>query len=155
MMQHVAARCRGLFVYGTLRRGMALHAHLTHLCAAFEAEGRVRGELFDLGRYPGARQVEGEGNWVTGELFQLRQPEQDLRTLDEVEGFDPRDPESSEFVRALANVTLTDGTSRRAWIYWLGPNAGGTRRVTGGDYAAWLARREPVQQVAGAGQREN
>ena len=106
MMQHVAARCRGLFVYGTLRRGMALHAHLTHLCAAFEAEGRVRGELFDLGRYPGARQVEGEGNWVTGELFQLRQPEQDLRTLDEVEGFDPRDPESSEFVRALAERHL-------------------------------------------------
>jgi gamma-glutamylcyclotransferase (GGCT)/AIG2-like uncharacterized protein YtfP len=143
-MQHDAERCRRLFVYGTLRRDMALHAHLTHLGAAFEAEGRVRGELFDLGRYPGARPAKGEENWVTGELFRLRQPEHDLRRLDEVEGFDPCDPKRSEFVRALADVTLTHGTPCRAWIYWLGPNAGGSRRIAGGDYAAWLARREPV-----------
>ncbi len=144
MMQHEAERCRRLFVYGTLRRGMALHAHLSHLGATFEAEGHVRGELFDLGRYPGARPAEGEGNRVTGELFRLRQPQHDLRRLDEVEGFDPRAAERSEFVRALADVTLTDGTSCRAWIYWLGPNAGGTRHIAGGDYAAWLVRREPV-----------
>jgi len=143
-MQHDAARCHRLFVYGTLRRGMALHAHLAQLGAVFEAEGRVRGELFDLGRYPGARPVEGEGNWVTGELFRLRQPEHDLRKLDEVEGFDPRAPERSEFVRALVDVTLSSGTLCRAWIYWLGPNAGGSRRIAGWDYAAWLARREPV-----------
>lgn len=144
MMQHDAEHCRRLFVYGTLRRGLALHAHLTHLGAVFEMQGRIRAELFDLGRYPGARPAEGEGNWVTGELFGLRQPERDLRKLDKVEGFDPRDPERSEYVRTLADVTLADGTSCRAWIYWLGPNAGGTRRIAGGDYAAWLARREPV-----------
>ena len=101
-----AAKCRRLFVYGTLRRGFELHHHLTRLGARFLAEAKVAAELFDLGRYPGARPAGRRGKWVRGELFQLRRPAQDLRVLDEVEGFVPGAPEQSEFVRAAAEVIL-------------------------------------------------
>jgi len=130
-----AADCELLFVYGTLRRGMKLHHHLTHLAARFRMEATVAGELFDLGRYPGARPAKGNAQWVRGELFQLRRPEHDLVILDEVEGFNPREPERSEFVRALADVITHNGERCRAWIYWLGPTARAIRRIGSGDYA--------------------
>ena len=44
-----------LFVYGTLRRGRALHHHLKRLGAEFIAIGKAQAELFDLGKHPGAR----------------------------------------------------------------------------------------------------
>ncbi len=78
-----------LFVYGTLRRGFELHHHLARLGARFLAEAKVAAELFDRGRYPGARPSGRRGKWVRGELFELRQPARDLRVLDKVEGFVP------------------------------------------------------------------
>jgi gamma-glutamylcyclotransferase (GGCT)/AIG2-like uncharacterized protein YtfP len=129
-----------LFVYGTLRRGFRLHRHLRRLGARFLAEARVAAELFDLGLYPGARPVVGTGKWVSGELFQLRQPKRDLEVLDQVEGFVPDAPERSEFVRATVEILPSNGTRRRAWIYWLGTKVGPARRIASGDYAEWVAR---------------
>jgi gamma-glutamylcyclotransferase (GGCT)/AIG2-like uncharacterized protein YtfP len=138
----VEADCRLLFVYGTLRRGFELHHHLVRLGARFRAKARVAAELFDLGRYLGARPADRKGEWVCGELFQLRQLKHDLTVLDEVEVFIPGTPERSEFVRTVAEVILNNGTRQRAWIYWLGAKARTTRRrVASGDYATWQARR--------------
>ena len=138
---NTAAQCRRLFVYGTLRRGFELHHYLPRLGARFLAEARVAAELIDLGRYPGARPADGKGKWVRGELFQLRQSAYALRVLDKVEGFIPAVPERSEFIRAMAEVIVTQGARQRAWIYWLTAKAGaGRRRIACGDYAAWRAR---------------
>jgi gamma-glutamylcyclotransferase (GGCT)/AIG2-like uncharacterized protein YtfP len=127
--------CERLFVYGTLRRGFPLHAHLMRLRAVFRGPAKVAGELFDLGRFPGARPAGGEGKWVHGELYQLRDTARDLAVLDDLEGFDPGAPQRSEFVRANAGVTLHDGQTCRAWIYWLGPAMIPARRMASGDYA--------------------
>jgi gamma-glutamylcyclotransferase (GGCT)/AIG2-like uncharacterized protein YtfP len=137
--------CRRLFVYGSLRRGFRLHHQLARLGAGFVMEAKVAGELFDLGRYPGARPAKGEGKWVLGEVFQLLHAEHDLKVLDEVEGFIPADPERSEFVRALAEVILPHGAHESAWIYWLSKESlAGCRRIASGDYASWRARTERI-----------
>ena len=131
---------RLLFVYGTLRRGLRLHHHLERLGACFQAEAKVAAELFDLGTYPGACPASGNGKWVSGELFLLADPSRDLEVLDEVEEFIPSAPERSQFVRTFAEVVLMDGTRECAWVYWLGVRArAGRRRISGGNYAVWLA----------------
>jgi gamma-glutamylcyclotransferase (GGCT)/AIG2-like uncharacterized protein YtfP len=136
-----AGDCDLMFVYGTLRRGFPLHPHLQRLGARFRAEATVAAALFDLGRYPGARPARGKGQWLHGELFQLRKPAHDLRVLDRVEDFIASRPERSEFIRAVAEVNLIDGTRERAWIYWLqSKTRAGRRRIPGGNYADWLAR---------------
>jgi gamma-glutamylcyclotransferase (GGCT)/AIG2-like uncharacterized protein YtfP len=142
--------CHRLFVYGTLRRGLRLHHHLARLGASFELEAKVAGELFDLGSYPGARPASGKGKWVLGELFLLRHVENDLKHLDRVEDFNPAAPERSEFVRAVADVVLPDGTRESAWIYWLSEQAQVGRQIACGDYAAWQARTE-VNGVSSSG----
>ena len=135
-----AGNCRLLFVYGTLRRGFELHHHLERLGAKFQDEAQVGAELVDLGRYPGALPAAGNGEWVHGELFELRQPQPDLQVLDRVEGFIPSAPERSEFIRSTAEVILANGARECAWIYWLAPSApAGHRRIAGGDYAVWRA----------------
>jgi gamma-glutamylcyclotransferase (GGCT)/AIG2-like uncharacterized protein YtfP len=133
-----AGQCTLLFVYGTLRRGFELHHHLARLGARFCGAARVAAELVDLGRYPGARPAIGAGKWVTGEIFRLRQPVQDLRILDRIEDCTPGEPGHSEFVRATTDVNLENGERRVAWIYWLSPRAqAGRRRIASGNYAAW------------------
>jgi gamma-glutamylcyclotransferase (GGCT)/AIG2-like uncharacterized protein YtfP len=115
-----AAECHRLFVYGMLRRGFELHHHLARLGARFQSKAKVAARLIDRGRYPGARPSSRKGNWVRGELFELRRPTHDLRILDKVEGCIAGAPERSEFVRALAEVILNNGSRRSAWIYWRG-----------------------------------
>jgi len=121
-----AMDCRLLFVYGSLKRGCGLHHHLARLGARFLACVRVAAVLVERGRYPGARPTQRKGQWVRGELFELRRPARDLKVLDNVEGVIPNDPQRSEFVRALGEVLRNDGARRSAWIYWRGP-----RRNTG------------------------
>ena len=121
-----AIDCRLLFVYGSLKRGCGLHHHLARLGARFLVGGRVAAVLVDRGRYPGARPTQRKGQWVRGELFELRQPARDLKVLDDVEGFFPNGPQRSEFVRAQGEVMRNDGAGRSAWIYWRAP-----RRNTG------------------------
>ena len=40
-----------------------------------------------------------------------------LRQIDEYEGYDPDDPESSEFVRVRQAVELSGGGTQQCWIY--------------------------------------
>jgi gamma-glutamylcyclotransferase (GGCT)/AIG2-like uncharacterized protein YtfP len=132
-----APGCDLLFVYGTLRRGFERHHHLVRLKAKCCGKGEVAGKLFDLGCYPGARPSGREGEWIRGEVYQLRRPERDLRVLDEIEGFNPSAPERGEFVRETAEFILDNAARRRAWVYWLRGGVATTRRIASGDYAQW------------------
>ena len=108
-----------LFVYGTLRRGFALHHHLRRMGAQFVARGEVQAELYDLGKFPGARKSTKPGKVLAGEVYRLRQAEKALKVLDHVEGFSPQTAEKSLFQRATTEVVLPNGERRVAWIYWL------------------------------------
>src|SRR5207247_2132885 len=94
-----------LFTYGTLMRGYALHPVLAR-GATFVEQGRMRGRLLDLGRYPGL--IDGRGT-VRGELYRIDAPEV-LPALDREEGYN--------FDRRPATVTRTSGRRARAWVYW-------------------------------------
>jgi gamma-glutamylcyclotransferase (GGCT)/AIG2-like uncharacterized protein YtfP len=124
-----------VFVYGTLRRGYALHEHLDEGTSRFLGRGRIRGELYDLGEYPGAIPGEAPGQEITGELYQLDDPERQLPDLDELEEFDPAKPEQSLFIRRLTDVELDNGTRVRAWVYFLPRRPAKARLIAGGDYA--------------------
>lgn len=90
-----------LFVYGTLKRGLANHRHLAE--ASYVGEARMPGvDLHDLGPFPMA--IHGEG-LIHGELYRLA--EALLVELDRFEGV-PR-------LYQRERRPLSDG--RSAWIY--------------------------------------
>lgn len=112
-----------LFVYGTLLSGFTNpYARLLHGNGRLLGRGRVRGTLYNLGRYP-AMLLRGAG-WVKGELYML--PPALLDALDEYEG--------SEYRRVAAAVVVESGRQARAWIYEHRDRLAGWRRIPSGDY---------------------
>lgn len=81
--------------------------------------GVVQAELFDLGKFPGARESAKRGKVLAGEIYRLRQVEKALKVLDRVEGVSPQTAEKSLFQRATTEVFSPNGERRLAWIYWL------------------------------------
>ncbi len=122
-----------LFVYGTLRRGRALHHHLKRLGAEFIAIGKAQAELFDLGKHPGARGSARAGKLVTGEIYRLQNAGNTFRVLDHLEGISAQSPEKCLFQRATTEVTRLNGEFLLTWIYWLNARAPRARRLPGGN----------------------
>jgi gamma-glutamylcyclotransferase (GGCT)/AIG2-like uncharacterized protein YtfP len=116
-----------MFVYGTLRRGFALHHHLRRMGAQFVARGEVQAEPYDLGKFPGARKSTKPGKVLAGEVYRLPQAGKALKVLDHVEGLSPQTAEKSLFQRATTEVVLPNGERRVAWIYWLNERASARR----------------------------
>lgn len=75
---------RFIFVYGSLKRGYALHHHLQlqRFCATAYTERAYR--LFNLGDYPGLVESDVQPVSVSGEVFEV--DAECLRQLDMVEG---------------------------------------------------------------------
>ncbi len=107
-----------LFVYGTLRPGCAA-AEIATAVAKLRAvdDGFVRGVLYDLGGYPGAVPDARAKSRIAGTVMELPEDENVLARLDTYEGFDPRAPETSEFVRVRQTVEMNDGRMMDCWIY--------------------------------------
>ena len=99
-----------LFVYGTLKRGSDnKYARLLEANSEFLGTGRMRGRVYNLGRYPGAVVSEQPGDWVPGELFCLVTPAKTFKTLDAYEG--------AEFSRTMVDIRLDSGESLESWVY--------------------------------------
>ena len=124
-----------IFVYGTLRRGFALHPELKKLGARYLGKGRVTGTLFDLGEYPGLIRSGGNGSRVEGELYEIKSPSEQLPVLDKLEEFDAKRPGKSLFVRKRVTVTLKQGVRTRAWGYVLPRKPRHARVIASGIYA--------------------
>ena len=124
-----------VFVYGTLRRGFALHSELKKVGARYLGKGQILGKLFDLGEYPGAVRLAGGKSNIEGELYELQNPAEQLAALDELEEFDPRSPNKSLFIRKKATVKLKDGGRVRAWVYFLPRKPRRGLMIVSGNYA--------------------
>ncbi len=124
-----------LFVYGTLRRGFALHSRLAKLEARYLGRGRIAGNLYNLGEYPGAVPSRSRGKAIEGEVYELQDPEKQLKALDRVEEFKSALPERSLFIRQKTTVRLTDGKRVRAWVYFLPRRPSKARILSSGDFA--------------------
>lgn len=107
-----------LFVYGTLRAGHDAHETLKAAGAKMLGAGKVRGTLHFPGDYPGLVRDGGPDSFVRGEVYELRNPEADLRILDEYEEFDASDFPRSLFVRKRSSVYMSDGSRVSAWVYF-------------------------------------
>jgi len=108
------SNCRFLFVYGTLRVGRN-HPMAAFLAehARFVAEGKASGRLVDLGSYPGMVESESSDVWVPGDVFELRDPESTLATLDRYESCDGSSP---LYIRRQTQVTISTGEKLISWF---------------------------------------
>ena len=75
-----------VFVYGSLKRGYALHHYLTDQTFHGAASTTPSYRLFDCGEYPGMVKVATGGCCVKGEVYCI--DHQCLQQLEEVEGVD-------------------------------------------------------------------
>ena len=106
-----------LFVYGTLHPDRApAEVRAAVLQLRLIGPATIRGELRDLGEYPALLPHSRRGV-VTGTLFALPDDPAVLNALDAYEGYDPRSPETSLFLRRKRTVTLHDGRRERHWVY--------------------------------------
>lgn len=120
-----------LFIYGTLRPDRA-PAEIANAVARLRRVGMasVRGRLYDFGEYPGAVVDHNTRTRITGEVFQV--PDEDtFRALDEYEGFNPRRPSSSLFIRKKVPVQFKNGSRRHCWVYLYNHDPGDAPLVAG------------------------
>jgi len=115
-----------LFVYGTLRRGAAMHGLLEGR-AVWLCEATAEGRLVDLGSFPGMVASARSGERVRGELYAFGPAEREslLDALDRYEG--PR------FERVTRTVAAAEAAVH-AWLYLYRGNARGLPVIAGGDY---------------------
>jgi gamma-glutamylcyclotransferase (GGCT)/AIG2-like uncharacterized protein YtfP len=118
-----------VFVYGTLMRGCSLHHFLSD--GRFDGEAVADGRLISLGEYPAL--IDGAGR-IRGELYTFSDLPAALDVLDDLEEFDPANPEESEFVRDARRVRRSDGTELLAWLYIYNQPRGTAPIIPSGDW---------------------
>jgi gamma-glutamylcyclotransferase (GGCT)/AIG2-like uncharacterized protein YtfP len=122
-----------LFVYGTLlRRSRHPMARFLADRARHVGAARVRGRLYDLGRYPGMTEPQAEDDWVHGDLYDLGEGTTTLAELDAYELAES--PLPAYFDRRIGEATLGDGTRVAAWIWWYRGAVAENERVASGRY---------------------
>ena len=96
-----------VFVYGTLMDGMK-RGELMKDGSEIYCHGSVKGDLYDLGDYPGLTQGDG---LVHGELYKASDMFQFIQLLDQIEGNVGDDP---LFDR---RIQLIDSEKGKVWAY--------------------------------------
>jgi len=122
-----------VFVYGTLRRGMRLHRHISN--SQFIDEGVVKGTLYDLGCYP-ALSLHG-CRLVGGEIWEI--DEDTLKVLDLVEGYDGSP--CSLFIRKKVDIASDSGLHTGVYVYVGNMNFDGYDVIRNGviaSYPKWV-----------------
>jgi gamma-glutamylcyclotransferase (GGCT)/AIG2-like uncharacterized protein YtfP len=118
-----------VFVYGTLMRGLSRHHFMSD--GRLKGEASAKGRLISLGEYPAL--LDGAGT-VRGELYAFDDLPAALDILDDVENFDPANPEHSEYVREVRRVERDDGEQIRAWLYIYNRPAEDAPIISSGDW---------------------
>lgn len=119
--------------YGTLHPGAAIVAELgLNHAGTFLGDCWFRGQLFDLGPYPGA--IAGEG-LVRAVRYQLNRPSL-LSALDEYEDVRPEQAKSL-YVRERVPLLSESGdpTGETAWVYFYNQSVAGHRRIESGVWS--------------------
>ena len=112
-------------------------SHLLVHHGIFIGKGIFQGNLYDLGRYPGAVK-DGKGAEVIGDLFLLSDPEQVLKLLDKYEGLSGPEDKTAEFVRQKTSVQMRSGGQKKAWIYWYNFDPKDKKKIRYKNYLNYL-----------------
>ena len=121
----------GIFVYGTLRSGEALHHHVVRFGVRVAERATAPGRLWSLGWYPGAVFWPPGGGQVVGERVVLVDLAAAVVALDAVE----------EVAQGEYRRVLVDAGGQRAWA-WQVCDVAGHPRIPGGD---WVAHRKALR----------
>jgi gamma-glutamylcyclotransferase (GGCT)/AIG2-like uncharacterized protein YtfP len=126
-----------VFFYGTLMSGFK-RAGRSRVEAKLTAIGRgsIGAALFDLGIYPAA--IPSSDSRVNGEVYRISDVDNVLAVLDELEGHQPSEPDTSLYRRAETPVTMEDGQVAPAWAYFYNAPLGQAQRIESGDYLEHL-----------------
>lgn len=125
-----------LFVYGTLLKGLdALKEWNSVIKPNFIGQGKLNGLLYDLGEYPGAIiDTKSRKEFVSGEVYELKNPTASFKILDEYEEFFPSHPQKSLFIRRECPVTLENGKMITAWVYVYNQKVDKAIQIKNGKY---------------------
>lgn len=134
-----------LFVfYGLLQPVSESFPHVIDLTGsgAFLGEARIRGDLYDVGGYPGM--VAGEG-LVCGTLYRIDDPVI-VPEIDAFEDIIPGEEAESLYRREQHPVLNADGapTGQAAWVYIFNKPLAEDPKIESGD---WLKEGEPRYQM--------
>jgi gamma-glutamylcyclotransferase (GGCT)/AIG2-like uncharacterized protein YtfP len=75
---------------------------------------------------------------VWGEVFEMLDGETVLSALDEIEGYQPAEPDTSLYIRREVDVHLPDRQVAPAWVYFYNAPLGRAPQITSGDYLEYL-----------------
>ena len=122
-----------MFVYGTLLKGLQRERALAR--SEFIGRAYIKGELYDLGRFPALK--EGEGK-VFGELYEI--DERTLFCLDQIESYDPDNQQGSLYLRQNIAATLLHNQATVVTETYLYNRSveGRSTRIISGDYRDYL-----------------
>ena len=136
------------FVYGTLLPGQPNFFLWGDAISSMESATFLGGRLHDMGFYPMLVAAEA-GKSVQGQLITLEPTQYHavVQRLDALEGYDPTQPEDSEYQRQVVVVVLQNGRLQPAWIYLGQPHfVQGKPEVASGDWPAYAAKNQPDLQ---------
>lgn len=138
-----------LFVYGSLLlpTGEAEVDETLAVSSLSLGVGYVRGRLYDLGEYPGAKPLppdaSGDSDKVWGRLLALIHPDAVFAVLDRFEGYDYQSPLTGEFVRSTTTVILPEADRIvQSQIYFYNPPVDEKQCIPSGDYLAFKYSKE-------------
>jgi gamma-glutamylcyclotransferase (GGCT)/AIG2-like uncharacterized protein YtfP len=130
-----------LFVYGSLRVGFRnpAYGYLTKYFH-FLGEGIVKGRFYFNGYVPVAVPSEDEEKFITGDLYELNEPEDFdwvIVQLDDYEGLNVEAGERPLYKRELVTV-LHNVQPAQAWIYWFNGSIDNMTELDAGEVAKYL-----------------
>ncbi|MBF0226054.1 MAG: gamma-glutamylcyclotransferase [Desulfobacterales bacterium] len=129
-----------IFVYGTLLKGMERAYMLKQ--SKFKGPAIAKGNLYDLGDYPGIK--DGE-NIIIGELYEIN--DETLSKLDVVEDYNEDDINSSLFVRKKINACeFSEGRMVEVFAYYYNHEVDDRKFIAHGDYRRYLLEKEGNDQ---------
>nr|WP_067053800.1 gamma-glutamylcyclotransferase family protein [Mucilaginibacter sp. L294] len=130
-----------LFVYGTLLQPGNDFAEYLNLNCTYVSPGKIRGLLYDIGEYPGAVITNNTDGYIHGSIFKLLHPKENLRVIDNYEGFGPEQDHPNLYIRSVVSVE-TDPGFVNAWIYLYNLPVDGLLQITAGNYAEYIEQKK-------------
>ena len=133
-----------LFVYGSLRSGFRSPAY-EYISRYFDlvGEGKVKGELYDLGTYPAARPTDNN-KFIIGELYRIRNEKEfawAIGQLDDYEGVSVDFDEMQLYRREITEVHI-DNKVTKAWIYWYVGDVKDKPVIDSGDVLQYMEQKK-------------
>lgn len=133
------------FVYGTLLPEQPNFFLWGSAITSLQSATLSSGQLYDMGFYPMLVATQEEAKVVRGRLITVNAAAYEAvqQRLDELEGYDPNQPNASAYRRQIVDVVLANGRSQKAWGY-LGQSqfVQGKPVVTGGDWVTYAVTKQ-------------